>query len=72
LNKSQNNDRIHTMAIGCILCIVKELIYQSGVNMDNSKERTSRCLICGAQIMQLKCKSICTNCGFTSDCSDPN
>ncbi|SVC66236.1 uncharacterized protein METZ01_LOCUS319090, partial [marine metagenome] len=28
------------------------------------------CTLCGADTVQIKCKMICMNCGFTSDCSD--
>jgi hypothetical protein len=29
------------------------------------------CEICGAQMVEQKCKIRCLNCGYTRDCSDP-
>jgi len=29
------------------------------------------CEICGASMIEQKCKIRCPNCGFTRDCSDP-
>lgn len=30
------------------------------------------CIICGSEdIIELKCKIKCRNCGYTRDCSDP-
>ena len=29
------------------------------------------CDICGAQMVEQKCKIRCPNCGYTRDCSDP-
>ncbi len=29
------------------------------------------CDICGGPMVERKCKIICTNCGYTRDCSDP-
>jgi len=28
------------------------------------------CILYGASTISIKCKTICTNCGFTTDCSD--
>ena len=29
------------------------------------------CDICGAEMVEQKCKIRCPNCGYTRDCSDP-
>ena len=29
------------------------------------------CDLCGGATIEIKCKVICKNCGFTRDCSDP-
>jgi uncharacterized Zn finger protein (UPF0148 family) len=29
------------------------------------------CDICGARMTERQCKILCTNCGYTRDCSDP-
>ena len=29
------------------------------------------CEICGAEMVERKCKIRCPNCGYTRDCSDP-
>ena len=29
------------------------------------------CWVCGAAIVEVHCKIVCKNCGFTRDCSDP-
>jgi 8-oxo-dGTP diphosphatase len=31
----------------------------------------SVCWCCGGQTVKRHCKIVCTNCGFTRDCSDP-
>lgn len=39
-------------------------------NEENEKKQL--CLICFSdEIMELKCKLICQNCGYKRDCSDP-
>ncbi len=39
------------------------------------EERTNQnqlaCDICGAGMIERQCKILCTNCGYTRDCSDP-
>lgn len=30
-----------------------------------------RCELCGGQLVERRCKVMCTNCGFQRDCSDP-
>ncbi len=42
--------------------------------MSNVVQATSHdlsCEICGALMIEQKCKIRCTNCGYTRDCSDP-
>ena len=35
-------------------------------------EEEDRCIICGSSdILELKCKIQCQNCGFLRDCTDP-
>jgi len=29
------------------------------------------CDVCGAPTVEIRCKVICTRCGYTRDCSDP-
>ena len=29
------------------------------------------CDVCGAPTLEVRCKVICTRCGYTRDCSDP-
>ncbi len=29
------------------------------------------CDLCGGATLEIKCKIICRNCGYTRDCSDP-
>jgi hypothetical protein len=30
-----------------------------------------RCNLCGAPVISLHCKILCTRCGYKRDCSDP-
>ena len=34
-------------------------------------ERVHICPRCGEHMEERQCKIVCTNCGFTRDCSDP-
>jgi hypothetical protein len=36
-----------------------------------SSSENALCWICGAAIVDIHCKIVCQNCGFTRDCSDP-
>jgi hypothetical protein len=31
----------------------------------------AECWVCGAVVVDVHCKIVCRNCGFTRDCSDP-
>ena len=28
------------------------------------------CMLCGGDMLKLKCKAVCQNCGYIIDCSD--
>jgi hypothetical protein len=32
---------------------------------------TTHCDLCGAPMMEVHCKYVCVQCGYTRDCSDP-
>jgi hypothetical protein len=38
---------------------------------DGTTEADRVCWVCGGRTAYRQCKIICTNCGFTRDCSDP-
>ncbi|HET6371475.1 MAG TPA: hypothetical protein VFG95_09775 [Nitrospiria bacterium] len=33
--------------------------------------KAERCDICGAPVIEVHCKIVCTRCGYKRDCSDP-
>ncbi len=36
-----------------------------------AKENEEKCILCGGETEENKCKIICKNCGWKRDCSDP-
>ena len=38
---------------------------------DTQPRPTPECDICGAPMLELHCKLVCTRCGYKRDCSDP-
>jgi hypothetical protein len=40
-------------------------------NINLLRADDAMCWVCGAPIVEVHCKLVCRNCGFTRDCSDP-
>lgn len=41
------------------------------MGMNNPSSPVLVCDICNTPMLEMKCKIICPNCGYTRDCSDP-
>ena len=41
------------------------------MGMNNLSSPAPVCDICNTTMLEMKCKIICPNCGYTRDCSDP-
>ena len=45
-------------------------LFQYMVEEAKLNQRKLTCPLCSGTVMELKCKRICTNCGYQEDCSD--
>jgi hypothetical protein len=44
---------------------------QIEIDPSNPRADDAYCWVCEAAIVDVHCKIVCKNCGFTRDCSDP-
>jgi len=42
-----------------------------GASPDDEPTGTTLCDLCGGPMMEVHCKYVCVQCGYTRDCSDP-